>query len=55
MIKSIRHLRADESEWKGNDIIVPDGEIAIIKTRGGGIRLKVGDGEKKFSELSAIT
>ena len=55
MIKSVRHLRADESEWSGNDIIVPDGEIAILKTRSGGTRLKVGNGEKRFSELPSIT
>lgn len=54
MIKSIRHLRADESEWSSNDIVLPDGEIAILKTRGGNTKLKIGDGVLKFSELPSL-
>ncbi len=54
MIKSIRHLRADEGGWLANDIVVPDGEIAILKTRGGRVRVKIGNGVDKFSHLSSL-
>lgn len=54
MTKSIRHLRATESSWGSSDIVIPDGEIAIVKTSAGESRLKVGDGEKKFSELHTL-
>ena len=54
MIKSIRHLRGNEADWAGNDIVVPDGEIAILHTGGGQIKLKVGDGVRRFSALPAL-
>ncbi len=54
MVKSIRHLRADECEWKANDIVIPDGEIAILKTKAGNAKIKIGNGEKKFSELPSL-
>lgn len=54
MIKSIRHLRAAESEWLSNDVVIPDGEIVILKTRSGGTRLKVGNGKDKFSALPTL-
>lgn len=54
MIKSIKHLRADENEWKNHDIVIPDGEIAILRTKGGNLKIKIGNGEKKFSELPSL-
>ena len=54
MIKSIRHLRADENEWRSRDVVIPDGEIALLKTKGGNIKIKVGNGEGKFSELPSL-
>lgn len=55
MIKSIRHLRATDTEWKSNDIVVPDGEIAILKSSSGVSKLKVGNGIDTFSSLPTIT
>ena len=54
MIKSIRHIRGTEAEWAANDVVIPEGEIALLKTRGGKIKAKIGDGYSKFSELSSI-
>ena len=54
MIKSIQHLRGDENEWKNHDIVVPDGELAILRTRGGSLKIKIGDGEHPFSELGSL-
>lgn len=55
MLKSITHLRGTEDAWARNDVIIPDGELAIIKTKGGGARVKLGDGVSRFSELPGIT
>jgi len=54
MIKSIRHLRGNEADWAANDIVVPDGELAILYTGGGQTKLKVGDGVRRFSALPAL-
>ena len=54
MHKSIRHLRGTESEWAANDIVIPDGEIALLKTPTGRIKAKIGDGISRFSELSSL-
>ena len=54
MIKSIRHLRAGENEWESNDIVIPDGEIAIVKTKGGNNNLKIGNGIDRFSNLPSL-
>ena len=48
MKKSIRHLRADSAEWAANDAVIPDGEIALLKTDGGRVKMRVGDGARKF-------
>lgn len=55
MIKSIRHLRGTLSEWQNHDIVIPDGEIAILKSPGGISKIKLGNGKDKFSSLPAIT
>jgi hypothetical protein len=52
--KSIRHLRGTESEWAANDLIIPEGEIALLKTGTGRIKAKIGDGISRFSELPSI-
>ncbi len=54
MIKSMRHLRGSEAEWAANDIVVPDGELAILRTEGGQVKLKIGDGTSRFSALPAL-
>lgn len=55
MIKSVRHLRATESEWQSYDSVIPDGEIAILKTRAGMSKIKVGNGSDSFSSLPSLT
>ena len=55
MIKSIRHLRGTESEWETYDGVIPDGEIAILKTHGGNSKIKIGNGSDKFSSLPSLT
>ena len=54
MKKSIQHLRGSKNEWLNNDIIVPDGEIALERDSNGNNRIKIGDGEKAYSKLSYI-
>lgn len=55
MIKSVRHLRATEAEWQTHDCVIPDGEIAILKTRGGNCKIKIGNGNDRFSALASVT
>ena len=55
MIKSIRHLRGTEAQWLASDIVIPDGEIAIVNTEGGNRRLKIGNGIDKFSSLPYLS
>ena len=55
MIKSIRHLRGSSADWISNDIIVPDGELAIERQPHGLLKIKVGDGITRYSMLSSIT
>lgn len=46
-------LKSDtESNWLSQDPVLLDGEVAIVKCDGGITRKKIGDGYKKFSELS---
>ena len=54
MNKSIQHLRASESVWAANDIVIPDGEIAILRTAAGTQKIKIGNGSDKFSLLPTI-
>lgn len=54
MIKSIQHMRGTESEWDEYDLSIPDGEIAILKTKTGRRKIKVGDGSTVFSQLVSI-
>ena len=55
MIKSIRHLRGTRDEWQACDAVIPDGEIAILKSAEGISKIKVGNGLDTFSNLPAIT
>ncbi|MBQ9070998.1 MAG: hypothetical protein IJY23_06615 [Clostridia bacterium] len=55
MIKSIRHLSGTESEWDTHNLVVPDGEISILKTKGGNKKIKIGNGTDRFSELPSLT
>ena len=46
-------LKSDtEANWLSQDPVLLDGEIAIVRLDGGETRKKIGDGTKKFSELS---
>ena len=51
MPNKVRHLRATDAEWAENDAIIDDGEIALAKTPAGNYRMKIGTGDKPFSEL----
>lgn len=55
MIKSVRHLRGTRDEWQTHDTVIPDGEIAILKSSDGIPKIKVGNGTDTFSNLPAIT
>ena len=54
MIKSLRHLRATTAEWAANDIVIPDGEIALERTDSGVTKVKIGNGESAFSALPSL-
>lgn len=54
MTKSIRHLRGSDTQWKNNDIIIPDGELAIMRTAAGSTKIKVGNGTDAFSALRSV-
>lgn len=55
MIGSIKHLRGTTAEWKANNIVVPDGELAIERTTSGGTHLKIGNGIDRFTDLPSVT
>ena len=55
MIKSIRHLCGSEDQWRLHDAVIPNAEIAIVKTKGGNQKIKIGNGRDKFSALPCIT
>ncbi len=40
---SIQHLRGSESDWSSHNIVVPDGEIMLVKV-GNFYKVKVGNG-----------
>ena len=51
MIKSIRHLTGSESDWAAYDVVIPKGEIALLETASGRLRMKIGNGSQRFSQL----
>lgn len=50
---TVKHRRATEDEWLESDPVIPDGELALV-SRSGGYDVKIGDGVKKYSELSSL-
>ena len=47
----IKMKRDSEKNWNQNNPILLNGEIALVEKQEG-IELKIGDGEKKFKEVS---
>lgn len=47
----IKHKRDTSANWTAKDPVLLDGEIIIVETANGGVRKKVGDGTKKYSQL----
>ena len=54
MAKIIQHLRGDNKSWQENDLTVRDGELAVERTAGGNVKLKVGNGVSPYSELPYV-
>lgn len=55
MSHTIQHLRANREGWALHDIIPADGELALLQIGDGGTLIKIGDGERPFSELASLT
>lgn len=51
MIRKIQHLRGSESDYQEHDLVVPDGELALLKRDDGTTAVKIGDGVRPFSAL----
>lgn len=47
----IKNKRDTSANWTASDPVLLDGEIIIVDTASGGVRKKVGDGVKKYSQL----
>lgn len=54
MPNKVKHLRGSDEEWAANDVVVEDGEIALAKSSEGRYRIKIGNGENRFSELEML-
>ncbi len=54
MPNKVKHLRGSDAEWAENDVVIDDGELALSKSEGGRYRIKIGNGESKFSELEML-
>ena len=50
---TVKHRRASDTEWSEIDPVIPDGEIALISGNHG-YDIKIGDGVKKYSELTSL-
>ena len=50
----MRQLIASSSEWSIDDLTLGDGEIGVEKTADGKMKMKVGNGLLKFSQLPYI-
>lgn len=46
----IQHLRGTRGNWEENDLVIPDGELALLR-EGNRTRIKVGDGVTPFTKL----
>lgn len=54
-IKSrIKHKRDTDTNWTNVNPILLDGEIVVVDNETGRPKLKVGDGESSYSQLSFI-
>lgn len=47
----IKHKRDTSANWTASDPVLLDGEIIIVDTASGGVRRKIGDGTKTYSQL----
>jgi len=47
----VRNKRDTEANWTANNPVLLDGEIVLVDMAAGGIRTKIGDGEKAFNDL----
>lgn len=43
--------RDTSSNWTSYNPVIKNGEIVLVDTSSGGLRAKIGDGEKKYTEL----
>ena len=51
----IQHRRGTTAEWAEIDLVPAQGEIVIEECDNGSVKIKIGDGTTKFSELNYIT
>lgn len=49
--KRMRQLVSSTAEWAAHDIVIGDGEIAVERVSATEIKIKVGDGVRRFSAL----
>lgn len=47
----IKFKRDTSANWTSSNPVILDGEIIIVDTANGGVRMKVGDGKKTYSQL----
>ncbi len=50
----LKNKRDTHSNWTTNDPVLLDGEIAIVDTSDGEVKLKIGDGTSTYSQLDYI-
>lgn len=55
-VNAVLRLRKDsENNFKRSNIILQDGELAIVSTPFSGLKIKIGDGRHRFDELNYDT
>lgn len=54
MSHRIQHLRGDEAAWAENDIVPYEGELALLRTATGQMKVRIGDGVTPFSALRSL-
>ncbi len=47
----IKFKRDTSANWTSSNPVLLDGEVIIVDTANGGVRMKVGDGKKTYSQL----
>lgn len=50
----IRNKRDTVANWEANNPVLLDGELIVVDTEDGTVKLKIGDGVKTYSELSFL-